>query len=93
MLTGGDGAAEVLRDAKRLHFLWQPTTVQQEAIDKCIDTCLPQVKRHARTLAHENAQITDHSARMHARPVRIHKHTHVTKCGHRAEANNSSKAG
>jgi len=32
----------VLRDAKRMHFLWQPTPVQQEAIDKCIDTCLPQ---------------------------------------------------
>jgi len=34
---------EVLRDAKRMHFLWQPSTTQQEAIDKCIDTCLPQV--------------------------------------------------
>ena len=32
----------MLRDAKRMHFLWQPTPVQQEAIDKCIDTCLPQ---------------------------------------------------
>ena len=35
----------MLRDAKRMHFLWQPTPVQQEAIDKCIDTCLPQVAR------------------------------------------------
>lgn len=33
---------EVLRDAKRMHFLWQPSTVQQEAIDKCIDTLLTQ---------------------------------------------------
>mmetsp|Transcript_44910 Transcript_44910/g.109498 ORF Transcript_44910/g.109498 Transcript_44910/m.109498 type:complete len:245 (+) Transcript_44910:168-902(+) len=33
---------EVLRDAKRTHFLWQPTSAQQEAIDKCIDNCLPE---------------------------------------------------
>ena len=44
MLTDGCLApVEVLRDAKRMHFLWQPSTTQQEAIDKCIDTCLPQV--------------------------------------------------
>ena len=39
-----EGDAEVLRDAKRMHFLWQPSTVQQEAIDKCIDTLLTQVQ-------------------------------------------------
>ena len=40
----GDAATvrEVLRDAKRMHFLWQPSPVQQEAMDKCIDSCLPQ---------------------------------------------------
>lgn len=32
----------MLRDAKRMHFLWQPTPAQQEAIDKCADVCLPQ---------------------------------------------------
>lgn len=31
---------EVLRDAKRTHFLWQANSMQQEAIDKCTDVTL-----------------------------------------------------
>mmetsp|Transcript_21146 Transcript_21146/g.50226 ORF Transcript_21146/g.50226 Transcript_21146/m.50226 type:complete len:248 (-) Transcript_21146:492-1235(-) len=33
---------EVLRDAKRMHFLWQPTPMQQEAVDRSVLNCLPE---------------------------------------------------
>mmetsp|Transcript_7612 Transcript_7612/g.23020 ORF Transcript_7612/g.23020 Transcript_7612/m.23020 type:complete len:252 (-) Transcript_7612:209-964(-) len=31
---------EVLRDAKRTHFLWQANSLQQEGIDRCVDHTL-----------------------------------------------------